>query len=108
MNYGYAAGREPLALDPADEPDRFCIQLYAHVLDGVDVTGTDVLEVGSGRGGGASWISRSLAPSTTTGVDFAVVGGRPVPPGPHRPGSAVRAAATRRRCRSRTRRSTSS
>ena len=73
MNYGYAAlsAAKPLALDPADEPDRYCIQLYAHVLDGVDVTGADVLEVGSGRGGGASWISRSLGPSTTTGVDFA-------------------------------------
>ncbi|GEL98202.1 class I SAM-dependent methyltransferase [Cellulomonas terrae] len=70
MNYGYAGGT-PLTLDPADEPDRFCIQLYAHVLDGLDVSGTDVLEVGSGRGGGASWISRTLGPSTTTGVDFA-------------------------------------
>ena len=70
MNYGYA-GAQPLALEPADEVDRYCIQLYAHVLDGVDVAGTDVLEVGSGRGGGASWISRSLRPATTTGVDFA-------------------------------------
>ncbi|MBO3103926.1 class I SAM-dependent methyltransferase [Cellulomonas fengjieae] len=73
MNYGYApvAPGTPLALDPADEPDRFCIQLYAHVLDGVDVAGADVLEVGSGRGGGASWISRSLRPASTTGLDFA-------------------------------------
>jgi len=74
MNYGYAPvapGGEPLALDPSDEPDRFCIQLYAHVLDGLDVTGTDVLEVGAGRGGGASWMSRSLGPRTTTGVDLA-------------------------------------
>ena len=74
MNYGYAPvepGGEPLALDPADEPDRYCIQLYAHVLDGVDVEGADVLEVGSGRGGGASWVSRALHPRSTTGVDFA-------------------------------------
>jgi SAM-dependent methyltransferase len=74
MNYGYAPlgpDAAPLVLDPADEPDRYCIQLYAHVLDGLDVAGADVLEVGSGRGGGASWISRTLGPRTTTGVDFA-------------------------------------
>ncbi|WP_028048489.1 class I SAM-dependent methyltransferase [Cellulomonas sp. URHD0024] len=72
MNYGYASrvGAAP-ELEPADEPDRFCIQLYAHVLDGVDLTGADVLEVGSGRGGGASWMSRYLGPRSTTGVDFA-------------------------------------
>ena len=74
MNYGFAPltpTGEPLHLEPADEPDRYCIQLYAHVLNGVDVEGADVLEVGSGRGGGASWISRYLGPSSTTGVDFA-------------------------------------
>src|SRR3954465_7570364 len=78
MNYGYApVGRGPFegpatgpALDPADEPDRFCIQLYAHTLEGVDVAGRDVLEVGSGRGGGASWISRSLGARSTTGGGF--------------------------------------
>jgi SAM-dependent methyltransferase len=74
MNYGYAPvdpTGPPLVLDAADEVDRYCIQLYAHTLDGVDVAGADVLEVGSGRGGGASWVSRSLGPRTTTGVDFA-------------------------------------
>src|SRR4051794_24506454 len=74
MNYGFAPltpTGAPLHLELADEPDRYCIQLYAHVLDGVDLAGADVLEVGSGRGGGASWISRYLGPRSTTGVDFA-------------------------------------
>jgi len=74
MNYGFApvgGAAQPLVLDPADEPDRYGIALYAHVLDGVAVAGTDVLEVGSGRGGGASWVARSLGPRTTTGVDLA-------------------------------------
>jgi len=73
MNYGYApldASAPPLPLDPADEVDRLCVQLYAHTLEGVDVTGADVLEVGSGRGGGASWVARSLGPRSTTGLDF--------------------------------------
>ncbi len=74
MNYGFARD-EPTAarlhLESVDEADRYCIQLYAHVLDGVDIGGADVLEVGSGRGGGASWMSRYLGPRTTTGLDFA-------------------------------------
>jgi SAM-dependent methyltransferase len=72
MNYGYAAapGGPPLVLDPPDEPDRLCIALYADTLAGVDVAGADVLEVGSGRGGGASFVSRYLGPRTTTGLDF--------------------------------------
>ena len=61
MNYGYAA---PAAdadtiprLQPADERDRLCIQLYLHAIDHADLRGKDVLEVGSGRGGGASYIA---------------------------------------------------
>lgn len=72
MNYGY----EPLdpavrpLLAAADEPDRYSIQLYHYVATAVPLTGLDVLEVGSGRGGGASYIKRYLAPNTMTGVDF--------------------------------------
>lgn len=74
MNYGFApldAAAPPLALDPADEPDRYGIQLYARVLDGIDLAGADVLEVGSGRGGGADWIARARGPRSVTGVDLA-------------------------------------
>ncbi|WP_454085409.1 class I SAM-dependent methyltransferase [Georgenia sp. Marseille-Q6866] len=72
MNYGYAPldGEEPLALEPADEPDRMCIQLYDHVTRDADLRGADVLEVGCGRGGGSSFLARYRAPRTTTGVDL--------------------------------------
>lgn len=72
MNYGYAPrpGEPHLGLEPADEPDRLCIQLYDHVLGDTPLRGTDVLEVGCGRGGGASFIARYLGPRTTTGLDF--------------------------------------
>ena len=73
MNYGYAApdadGDVP-HLRPSDEPDRLCIQLYLHAIDQSDLRGKDVLEVGSGRGGGASYISRYLQPRAMTGMDF--------------------------------------
>jgi SAM-dependent methyltransferase len=78
MNYGFAPVTsapgtpvEPaLVLEAHDEPDRLCIQLYDHCITGVDLAGVDVLEVGCGRGGGASYLSRSRRPRRTVGVDF--------------------------------------
>lgn len=71
MNYGYAEQQdESFVLQPADAPYRYPIQLYRHVLEGVDVEGKDVAEVGSGRGGGASWLVRYMAPHHVTAVDL--------------------------------------
>jgi len=74
MNYGFASptgtvvGAPQLGL--SDEPDRLCIQLYRHAIGQSDLRNKDVLEVGSGRGGGASYIGRYLGPRSMTGMDF--------------------------------------
>ena len=70
MNYGYAVDGDPPPLSSSDERDRLCIQLYLHAIDHLDLQDMDVLEVGSGRGGGASYISRCLQPRSMTGMDF--------------------------------------
>lgn len=71
MNYGFAPPEgSQLALEAADEPDRLCIQLYHRVASATDLKGKTVLEVGSGRGGGASFIARYHRPASMTGVDF--------------------------------------
>lgn len=73
MNYGYAPASldvETPPLSSSDERDRLCIQLYLHAIEGFDLRDRDVLEVGSGRGGGASFISRYLQPRSMTGMDF--------------------------------------
>ncbi len=74
MNYGFAPTREsnlpPLVLDAQDEPDRCSIHLYHRVVTAVDVRGARVLEVGSGRGGGCSYIARYLGPEAVLGIDF--------------------------------------
>ena len=72
MNYGWAASGgdgHSLPLLPEDEPNRYCIQLYHRVAGAVDLTGLDVLEVGCGRGGGASYVMRYLGPRSLTGLD---------------------------------------
>ncbi len=74
MNYGWAAlasGPQPLSLQPEDETNRYCIQLYHRVAGAVSLQGRDVLEVGCGRGGGASYIARYLSPKRMTGMDRA-------------------------------------
>ncbi len=75
MNYGYATldDEKPLLTlnNDTDEENRLFIQLYHYALSDVEVKGKKVLEVGSGRGGGADYVARYLAPSSITGVDFA-------------------------------------
>lgn len=72
MNYGYESLENPLAipLDPRDEPDRYSIQLYHAVICADALDGKDILEIGSGRGGGASYIQRYLKPQKTIGLDY--------------------------------------
>jgi ubiquinone/menaquinone biosynthesis C-methylase UbiE len=69
MNYGFEDDNGP-ELDSDDEPNRMFIQLYSMNIRGVDIGGKQVLEVGSGRGGGASWIAKTHTPAKLTGVDF--------------------------------------
>jgi SAM-dependent methyltransferase len=74
MNYGYidpSPSAASIDLLPADESRRLCIHLYQRVAGAVDLSGKDVLEIGSGRGGGASYIMRYLRPNSVTGVDIA-------------------------------------
>lgn len=71
MNYGFVPPEgAALALKPEDEADRTCIQLYHRVASAAGLAGKEVLEVGSGRGGGASFLARYHRPARITGADF--------------------------------------
>lgn len=69
MNYGFADSAA-LELEPEDEDDRYCAQLYHAVASAVPLVDKNLLEVGSGRGGGAAFIVRYLAPADMLGVDY--------------------------------------
>ncbi len=72
MNYGFVPsnGVPVLELQETDEDDRVFIQLYHHVAATAPVKGKRVLEVGSGRGGGASFVARYHYPKEMVGMDF--------------------------------------
>lgn len=77
LNYAFES--DPvvgLTLDPADESNRACIQLYHHVASQIDLRGKEVLEVSCGHGGGASWITRTMKPTSCTGLDLNPAGVR--------------------------------
>jgi SAM-dependent methyltransferase len=73
MNLGYASldpQEEPVHLLSRDAAQRYGSALYHHVAGAIELKERDVLEVGSGRGGGASYVMRYLQPKSVTGVDI--------------------------------------
>jgi SAM-dependent methyltransferase len=73
LNYGYAPLEPPhrtIDLEPDQERNRNSLQHYHRIAGAVDLAGKDVLEVGCGRGGGASFVFDRLKPATMVGVDL--------------------------------------
>ena len=69
MNYGYDyndKNKEP-NLEDKDEKYRYCIQLYQHSLDKLDVKGKTLLEIGSGRSSSASYMARYMPSKKSKG-----------------------------------------
>jgi ubiquinone/menaquinone biosynthesis C-methylase UbiE len=73
MNFGYShilPHENRPELDEHDEPNRLSFQLYHHLASQVDLKDKTVLEIGSGRGGGASMINKYHQPDKVVGLDF--------------------------------------
>jgi len=72
MNFGFHEDGLHPDLGENDKLERYPIHLYHYVATQVDLAGKTVLEVGSGRGGGASYIARYLSPDQITGIDISI------------------------------------
>lgn len=73
LNWGYADidnASSALPLEARDEFHRYPLQMYHKVASAVDMNGMTVLEVGSGRGGGADFLVRTLKPRSYVGLDL--------------------------------------
>ncbi len=69
LNYGFSSDPENTVID-GGEPEFYCLRLYEHTVRETPLSGRDVLEVSCGRGGGASFVSRTFAPRRYVGVDL--------------------------------------
>ncbi len=70
MNYGYGDPNQKIDLSPEEEPHRYSIQLYHHMTESIDFKNKSVVEIGSGRGGGLSYIVKRWAPASAIGIDL--------------------------------------
>lgn len=70
MNYGYSDPGVSIPLDDVDEKNRYTVQLYHHMADMTDLENKDIVEVGSGRGGGLAYITRKFRPASAIGIDL--------------------------------------
>ena len=72
INYGYLPLKESdlPELKPGEECERLPLSLYHYSASKVPLKGLDVLEVGSGRGGGASFVHRYHNPHSMTGLEL--------------------------------------
>ena len=70
MNYGYHENEKELRLSDENEKNRYAIQLYHQLATSVKLKDKNILEVGSGRGGGLNYIYQNFLPSSATGIDL--------------------------------------
>jgi ubiquinone/menaquinone biosynthesis C-methylase UbiE len=66
MNWGYDDGRELVR----EGAERYCLQLYHALVEGVPLAGRTLVDVSAGRGGGLAYLARTFAPAEAIGIDF--------------------------------------
>lgn len=70
MNFGYNDKDQHIEMDEKTEPDRYSVQLYHHLASETDIKNKDIVEIGCGRGGGLSYVTRTFSPATARGIDL--------------------------------------
>ena len=68
MNYGYF--KKDLIVDINDDINKYPTQLYHYLASQSEIGGKNVLEIGSGRGGGAFYIARTFKPKKMIALDI--------------------------------------
>lgn len=66
LNFGFV----PVDVPHPDPLSRPCAQLYHEVASGAPLRGRRVVEISSGRGGGAAWLMEHHGPASLVGVDL--------------------------------------
>ena len=73
MNYGYRPNKceKTFSLEKKDAADRYCIEMYRLITKHIPLENKMLLEVGCGRGGGASFLARYFKPKKLIAIDLA-------------------------------------
>ncbi len=73
MNYGYTptGGEQQLGLPNDPKIQKYPLQMYHYLAAKADLQGKKVLEIGSGRGGGANHVASFFKPESYIGLDIA-------------------------------------
>lgn len=73
MNYGYMPNENEPPVFLPDDPkvQKYPMQMYHYLAAKTQIKGKHVLEVGSGRGGGARYVAGSFQPASYVGMDIA-------------------------------------
>lgn len=73
MNYGYMPNENEPAVSLSGDPkiQKYPMQMYHYLAAKTTIKGKQVLEVGSGRGGGARYVAGSFQPASYIGMDIA-------------------------------------
>jgi ubiquinone/menaquinone biosynthesis C-methylase UbiE len=73
MNYGYVPNANEPVISLPDDPktQKYPMQMYHYLAAKTQIKGKTVLEVGSGRGGGARYVAGTFQPASYTGMDIA-------------------------------------
>lgn len=70
MNYGYHDPNHHVPLPNHHEPNRYSIQLYHQFIQHVPIDQKDIVEIGSGRGGGIFYLTQTFHPKSAIGIDL--------------------------------------
>jgi ubiquinone/menaquinone biosynthesis C-methylase UbiE len=70
MNYGYSSPDLTVSLKGNHEHNRYPIQLYHQIAAKATLQGKDIVEVGSGRGGGLAYLMDNFSPRSAVGIDL--------------------------------------
>ena len=73
MNYGYMPnhGEPPVSIPDDPKIQKYPMQMYHYLAAKTEIKGKQVLEVGSGRGGGARHVAGAFQPTSYIGMDIA-------------------------------------
>lgn len=68
MNYGFGPLIPELA--QSTEPERYCLNLYRHLVGNANLAGKRMVEVSCGRGGAAAHLAKVYQPREYLGIDI--------------------------------------